>query len=66
MKINELTKDEAYSLADFIDFNLLSYIRQDEEVDSMEWLKNIVHAYEKLCKYSGYVGVTEAEPTKGE
>ena len=65
MKIDELTKGEAYSLADFIEFNLLPYIRQDEEIDSMEWLKNIVHAYEKLCKYSGYVGVTETEPTKG-
>lgn len=32
----------------------------------MEWLSNIIHAYEKLCKYSGYVGVTDEEPTKEE
>ena len=28
----------------------------------MEWLRNIIHAYEKLCKGSGYVGLTESDP----
>ena len=59
MKIDELTKGEAYSLADLIDMNLIDYIRNDTDVDSMEWLRNVVHAYEKLCKYSGYKGLTE-------
>ena len=55
----ELTKKEAYALADFIDFALYDRIRNDTDIDSMEWLKSIVHAYEKLCEFSGYVGLTE-------
>ena len=55
----ELTKNEAYAVADFIDYALYDRIRNDVDIDSMEWLKNIVHAYEKLSKYSGYVGLTE-------
>lgn len=55
----ELTKKEAYAVAEFIDCNLLDYIRSDTDIDSMEWLRNIVHAYEKMCKASGFVGLTE-------
>ena len=55
----ELTKDEAESLADFIDLNLIQTIRDDTNIDSMAWLKSMIHAYEKLCAYSGYVGLTE-------
>ena len=57
----DLTKDEAYSLANHIDCTLLDTIRNDTDIDSMGWLINIVHAYEKLGKYSGYVGLTEME-----
>ena len=55
----ELNKDESYAVAEFIDCNLLDYIRSDTDIDSMEWLRNILHAYEKMCKTSGYVGLTE-------
>lgn len=54
-----ITADEAYSLAQFIDMSLIEYIRTDPDLDSIQWLRNIVHAYEKLCKASGYVGLTE-------
>lgn len=54
-----LTNGEAYSLAEFIDMQLLNYIREDTDIDSLQWLRNVVHAYEKLCEYSGYNGVTE-------
>lgn len=37
----------------------LNYIREDTDIDSLQWLRNVVHAYEKLCEYSGYNGVTE-------
>ena len=57
-----LTKDEAYAIADFIDMNLIQVIRSDDDIDSMKWLKNIIHGYEKLCKISGYVGLTEGGP----
>jgi len=55
----DLTKDEAYSLAEFIDMQLLTYIRADTDIDSLQWLRNVIHSYEKLCDYSGYNGVTE-------
>lgn len=56
-----LTKDEAYAVAEFIDGNLYNYIRSDEEIDSMQWLRNVLHAYEKMCVAGGYVGTTESE-----
>ena len=60
-----LTKDEAYAVAEFIDGNLYDYIRNDEEIDSMQWLRNILHAYEKMRAASGYVGTTESENDHG-
>ena len=55
----ELTKNEAFAIAQHIDFTLFDTIRTDTDIASMTWLRNIIHAYEKLCEYSGYVGVTE-------
>lgn len=55
----ELTKDEAHAIAEHIDKTLYSEIRNDIDIDSMRWLRNIIHGYEKLCEYSGYVGLTE-------
>lgn len=49
-----LTKGQAYSLAEFIDLNLIDTIRNDTEIDSTLWLRNIIHAFEKLCAVSGY------------
>ena len=34
--------------------NLYESIRNDVDIDSMLWLRRIIHAFEKLCKYSGY------------
>jgi len=50
----ELTKQEAYAVAEFIDMNLIQTIRNDEYIDSMLWLRNLVKAYEKLAKFGGY------------
>jgi len=58
-EVCELSKKEAYAVAEFIDCNLLDYIRSDTDIDSMGWLRHIVHAYEKMCKASGFVGLTE-------
>ena len=54
-----LTKKEAYAVAEFVDCNLFDNIRNDISINSMEWLKNILHAYEKMCAASGFVGLTE-------
>ena len=53
-----LTEDEAYAVAEFIDLGLLEDIRKDTDIDSMQWLINMVHAYEKLKVYGKYKGVT--------
>ena len=63
----KLTKAEAMAVANHIDSTLFQAIRDDTDIDSMTWLRNIVRAYEKLCAYSGYVGVTEsAEDAPGK
>ena len=56
-----LTKDEAYAVAEFIDMNIFTAIRTDEEWDSFQNLRNLIHAYEKCKVKSGYVGVTDKE-----
>lgn len=45
----EITKDEAESLADLIEMNIFDIIRNDADVDSIEWLENIMAVYKK-CK----------------
>ena len=59
--MNDLTKDEAYAVAEFIDTSLLTYIREDEDIDSMLWLRNIVLAFEKLREYGKYAPLTYPE-----
>ena len=54
-----LTKDEAFGIAQLIDETLFDTIRNDVDIDSMTWLRNVVHGYEKLCRFSGYIGLTE-------
>lgn len=56
-----LTKDEAYAVAEFIDDNIFDVIRNDIDWDSFQALRNLIHAYEKCCKISGYVGMTDCE-----
>lgn len=59
-----LTKDEAYAVAEFIDMNIFTAIRTDEEWDSFQNLRNLIHAYEKCKTQSGYVGVTDNEEVR--
>lgn len=58
-----LTKDEAYAIAEFVDMNIFTAIRTDEDWDSFQNLRNLIHGYEKCCNISGYVGLTD---TKGD
>ena len=44
-----LTNDEAVSLLDYLELNLIEYIRSDPDTDSMEWLCNMTSIYQK-CK----------------
>lgn len=45
----EITKDEAESLVDYIEMNIFDIIRNDPDIDSIEWLANIMAVYQK-CK----------------
>lgn len=45
----EITKDEAESLVDLIETNIFDIIRNDSDIDSIEWLENITAIYKK-CK----------------
>lgn len=44
-----LTQDEAVSLADFLEIHLIDDIRNDTDIDSLEWLANMISIYKK-CK----------------
>lgn len=53
----EITNSEATSLRDFIDFNLIDVIRNDEDIDSLLWVYNILNVYMKcggLKEYDDY------------
>ena len=43
MKI-DLTKAQCESLIDFIELNLIDVIRNDTDIDSLEWVQNILTA----------------------
>lgn len=61
MSKTELTKAEAYAVAEFIDKNIFDAIRADTDWDSFQNLCNLCHAYEKCCAMSGLVGLTDME-----
>lgn len=46
----EITKEEAESLLDFIEVSFFDTIRNDEDVDNLEWVINIMSVYQK-CKW---------------
>ena len=54
-----LTEQEARAIAELIDRVLFDEIRNDTDIDSMLWLKSVVHGYEKMCECSGYVALTD-------
>lgn len=45
MKV-ELTKGQCESLVEFIELNFFDAIRNDPEVDSIEWARNILNAHQ--------------------
>ena len=51
--MNNLTKQEAFVIAEFINEHVFNAIKQDE-IDDIEWLATLIHGYEKLSSYSDY------------
>lgn len=44
----KITENEASSLKDFIRYNFIKSIREDEEVDSLLYIRNIINIYDRL------------------
>ena len=55
MKELKLTLDEANTIAKMIDDNLFNIITIEGENFSMNWLRNMVNAYDKLAEYCGRI-----------
>ena len=43
-----LTKNQCMNLAEFIDLYLIDAIRNDTEIDNLEWIKRMIFAKEEL------------------
>ena len=56
----ELTLGEAETLTDLIELYIFDIIRNDEEIDNINWLKNVMSIHEK-CKQAEKGGDNEAE-----
>ena len=48
MEYINITRDQAISLLDFIEFNFINSIRDDPDCDSMEYVCNICEIYKKI------------------
>ena len=48
----EITKSEAATLIDIIECYTFDIIRQNEEIDNINWLMNLMSMYKK-CKEGG-------------
>ena len=46
--IIDLTESQCKNLCDFIEFNIFEYIRNDKDIDNIDWLVNMMEAYQKL------------------
>ena len=63
---HELTKDEAKNVAEFIGDWLIESIRSNPDIDNINWIKNMISAYDKLKEYSGFVGLYDNPKESGE
>lgn len=63
--MNNLTEQEAYVIAEFINEHVFSAIKQDE-IDDIEWLATLIHGYEKLSEYCKYDECHSDEPKEDE
>ena len=48
-----LSKSECRNLAEFIELHLLADIREDDNIDNIEWVRSMLDAHKKLMEASG-------------
>ena len=46
--IIDLTESQCKNLCDFIEFNIFECIRNDKDIDNIDWLVDMMVAYQKL------------------
>ena len=46
--IIDLTKSQCKNLCDFIEFNIFENIRDDTDIENIDWLVDMMEAYQKL------------------
>lgn len=46
--IIDLTKSQCENLCDFIEFNIFENIRDDTDIENIDWLVDMMEAYQKL------------------
>ena len=44
----DLTKSQCGNLCEFIEFNIFEYIRNDTDIDNIDWLVDMIEVYQKL------------------
>jgi len=47
-----LDKEDCKNLADFIDEAFFSIIRENEDIDNIEWVRSILNAYDEFILHS--------------
>ena len=46
----QLTKSQCGNVADFIEFGLIEYIRNDPDLDNVLWIADMIEAWKTLGK----------------
>ena len=46
--IIDLTKSQCENLCDFIEVNIFEYIRNDTDIDNINWLIDMMETYQKF------------------
>lgn len=49
----DLTRSQCENIADFIELNIFDFIRNDIEIDNMDWLCDMADAWKKLKEIEG-------------
>ena len=44
----DLTESQCGNLCEFIEFNIFECIRNDTDIDNIDWLVDMIEAYQKL------------------
>ena len=65
MKV-ELTKSQVRNLAEFIEYNILDVVRNDTDIENVDWLVEMCEAYKILKQAIEETNEEEMEPWKAD